>query len=142
MCDRCPSSSPCNAWMWVWSGAVLRAQWVSVSPSPQSPAMAVCLSKDKDEALLLGLPRSFRAWSYHHQCPFGVHFPGENTLCRSQCYVPAGSHLCTVQGAVLPQFPLPVKHKPRLTEAAFPRAVQPLTDASRCDPKKNKRERA
>lgn len=33
---------------------------------------------------------------------------GENTLCRSQCYVLAGSHLCTVQGAVLTQFPLPV----------------------------------
>lgn len=35
-----------------------------------------------------------------------------------------------------------VKQKLRLTEAAFPRAVQSLADASRCDPKKNKRERA
>lgn len=101
---------------------MLRALWLSLSLSPRIPAMAVGLSKDK--VLLLGLPRNFCAWFYHNQCLL------EFTSLRKTPYAGASavssSHLCTVQGAVLPQFPSSVKHQPGLTEAAFPRAEQML----------------
>lgn len=57
--------------MWGWSGRVLRAQWVSVSLSPQIPAVALSLSKDKSlftaglaqELLCLVLSQPVPLWS-------------------------------------------------------------------------------
>lgn len=73
-------------------------------------------------------------------------FLGKTAFARATVLPPwGGPHLRTVRDAVLPQFPLSVKHDPRLAvRSGLPsrKLCSRLADASRCDPKKNKREQA
>lgn len=107
-----------------------------MSLSPWIPASVVSLSKDKGELYCWACPGTSMLGLITTSAPLEfaslgkTHYAGASAVSQT---VPSGCHLCTVQGAVLPQFPLSGKHKPRLTEAAFLQAVQPLTDASRCD---------
>lgn len=79
---------------------------------------------EQGQGFTAGLAQELRAWPYHNPCPL------EFTSLRKTPYTGASavssSHLCTVQAAVLPQFPSSVKHQLGLTEAAFPRAARML----------------